>query len=161
MRRKQRGQSLVEMAFVLPVLLLVVLGIIDLSYYIYCYITVYQTVRDAAEEAAKQPPFPTKVSPTLNRSDPCVSSVITRSQPSYFDATLMDTLSISYPGTRGRALGQPVRVSLTYNIQPLTPLWNFVSFGTNGVLTVRATTERTIENLGINPITDSMVACSP
>lgn len=159
MRRKQRGQSLVEMAFVLPVLLLVVLGIVDLSYYIYCYITVYQTVRDAAEEAAKQPPFEAKVNPTLKRDDPCVAAVISRSQPSYFDAALMDTMTMEYPN--GRALGKPVRVSLTYNIQPLTPLWNFVSFGTNGVLTVRGTTERTIENLGINPVTDSMVACSP
>jgi len=156
MRRKQRGQSLVEMSFVLPILLLVVLGIVDLSYYIYCYVTLYQTVRNAAEEAAKQPPATTKVSP-LDRSDSCVKAVIDRSQPSYFDPALMNNLTIEYPN--GRQVSQPVRVSISYSVQPLTPLWNFVTFGTKGVLSVRATTERTIENLGINPTNPSQVAC--
>ena len=158
MRRKQRGQSLVEMSFVLPILLLVVLGIADLSYYIYCYVTIYQTVRDAAEEAAKQPPLANKVNP-LDRSNTCVKAVIERSQPSYFDPALMNNLKIEYPN--GRIVKEPVRVSLTYSVQPLTPLWNFVTFGTNGVLTVRATTERTIENLGVDPTDPSQVACRP
>ncbi|GAB4189875.1 MAG: pilus assembly protein [Roseiflexaceae bacterium] len=159
MRRRTRGQSIVEMAFVLPILLILIFGIIDMSYYIYCYITVYQTTRDASEKASQQPPFPTQVSPTLNRADPCVNAIIEAAQPTYFDSALMNNLRISYPN--GRALGRQVEISLSYNIQPLTPLWRFVTLGNSGQLTVSGTSRRTIDNLGTNPDNPSLTACTP
>ncbi|HEU4328192.1 MAG TPA: TadE/TadG family type IV pilus assembly protein [Roseiflexaceae bacterium] len=157
MRRRTRGQSLVEMAFVLPILLILIFGIIDMSYYIYCYITVYQTTRDASEKASQQPPLANRVSP-LDRNNNCVAAIIDSSRPSYFDAALMDNLQIRYPTTR--ALGEQVEVSLNYSIQPLTPLWRFVTLGSNGTLQVRATSRRTIDNLGTNPDNPSFTACS-
>lgn len=157
MRRRTRGQSLVEMAFVLPILLILIFGIIDMSYYIYCYITVYQTTRDASEKASQQPPFPSKISP-LDRNDGCVAAIIESARPTYFDAALMDNLQIRYPTKR--ALGEQVEVSLNYSIQPLTPLWRFVTLGNNGTLQVRATSRRTIDNLGTNPDQPSFSACS-
>src|SRR5262245_59675086 len=43
--KRQSGQSMVEMALLLPFLLFVTLGIIDMGWYIFGYATVYQAAR--------------------------------------------------------------------------------------------------------------------
>jgi len=50
-RRRQRGQGLVEFAIVLPVIVLVVLGLLDLGRAIYTYNTLAQAARQAARTA--------------------------------------------------------------------------------------------------------------
>lgn len=59
MRRNLRGQSLVEMAFVAPVLLVILFGIVDMGYLIFAYATVSQGARAGAEAAAQLPPHAT------------------------------------------------------------------------------------------------------
>ena len=70
LRRPQKtpGQSMVEMALLLPLIVMVIFGIIDMGWYIFGYATVYQAARNGAEKAAEIPPYPNKISP-LNRSD--------------------------------------------------------------------------------------------
>jgi hypothetical protein len=55
-KRKKKGQSLVEMALLLPLLLIVLFGIIDLGWYLFAYVTVWNAARDGAEVAAQVPP---------------------------------------------------------------------------------------------------------
>ena len=162
---RRSGQSMVEMALLLPFLLLLIFGIIDLGWYIYGYATVYQAARNGTQKASELPPTLAKVVPTLDRNDICVTNVLSATQSGaiFFPdlttgANPNATIAISYPS--GRALGQPVQIDITYPLKPLTPLWRFVTFGTQGTMTVRTTARRSIESLGENPTVVNYVACN-
>ncbi|RME98938.1 MAG: pilus assembly protein, partial [Chloroflexi bacterium] len=75
LRKGKKGQGLVEFAFVLPVLLLVILGIIEAGWLIYAYITVQNAAREAARYAVTGAPLdaagnPWTVKPMLEAGDP-------------------------------------------------------------------------------------------
>lgn len=53
----QKGQSIVEMAFMLPILLLVIFGIMEFSWLIFAYSMISQAARNGAEVAAQLPPY--------------------------------------------------------------------------------------------------------
>ncbi len=57
-KKKKSGQSLVEMALLLPLLLILLFGIIDLGWYLFAYTTVWNATRNGAEIAAQVPPTP-------------------------------------------------------------------------------------------------------
>lgn len=192
MRQRVRGQSLVEIALILPLLVLIIFGIIDLGYYVYGYSTIYQAARNAAEKASQFPPYPNQVGyktssgtqppsgwpegkPLRNDAgqwkDACVIQVLNKLQE---DATLFpdltdagkDYITIKYPNRDPsnqpfRQLAQPIEISIRYPVQPLTPLFRFVAFGSNGVLTVQTTARRSIESLGNNPNGSDGTVCSP
>ncbi len=161
------GQSMVEMALLLPFLLLLTFGIIDLGWYIFGYATIYQAVRNGAEKAAEIPPYPNKLTP-INRGDLCVSTIISATLDGTPEVLFRDlasgqngnTISISYPSGK-RALGEPIEISLTYNVPPLTPFWRFITFGNQGSMQVVSTTRRSIEQMGDNPNSPNLVACQP
>jgi Flp pilus assembly protein TadG len=166
MEKRTTGQSMVEMALLLPFLLFVIFGIMDMGWYIYGYSTIYQAARNGTQKASEIPPTIANVSPALNRSDICVTNVLNATQsgavlfPDLTSGTNPNnTIAISYPGS-GRRLGQPVQVAITYNIQPLTPLWRLVTFGTQGTMRVTTTARRSIESLGENPNAVNYVACN-
>jgi len=172
MRRQGAGQSMVEMALLLPFLVLVVFGIIDLGYYIYGYASIYQAARNGAEKAAEIPPWPSKVAPlsaTPDRNDVCVNSIFEATQAVAGQFPDMNTnpnsIQISYPvlvnGQPLRALKQPIEISIVYQLRPLTPLWRFVTFGSQGTMTIRTTARRSVEALGNNPTALNLVACQP
>ncbi len=152
MQHKQRGQSLVEMALLLPLLLVVLFGIIDLGYIVYSYATLRQAAREAAEVASVAPPFYTKVQPAtdpVDGSDPCVAAIIeaTRRYETVLPG-IGDTVEIRYPDYRRyragdplpsganigdlipiearRNLGYPIEVTVRYELTPLTPLWGLL-----------------------------------
>ena len=166
MKKRIAGQSMVEMALLLPFMLFVLFGIIDMGWYIYGYSTVYQAARNGSQKASELPPTIAQVSPALNRNDVCVKNVLDAAQVGavlFPDLTTgtnpNNTIAISYPsGIRG--LGRPVQVAITYNIQPLTPIWRFVTFGTQGTMRVTTTARRSIESLGENPNAVNYVACN-
>lgn len=179
MRRRIPGQSLVEMAFVAPVLVVILFGIIDLSWYIYGYATVYQSARNAAEVAASLPPGKSQIG--LSKDDPnappgppnpddiCVNSIlaaVSKGAVMFPDIGQAKNVRIRYPaknndGTPLRVRGASIEVSIQYDIQPLTPLWNLISLGTRGTMHVETTARRTIENLGQNPSAINGVVCQP
>src|SRR6266545_4477721 len=79
----QPGQSMVEMALLLPVLILVLFGIIDLGYYLFGYATIYQAARNGVEKASELPPYPRFVAPlraTPDTSEICVSNILGATQ---------------------------------------------------------------------------------
>jgi hypothetical protein len=157
MRRRSNGQSLVEMALMLPLLMLILFGIIDLGYYIYGYGTIFMAARNGTEKAAELAPYKSMISPTLNSTDPCVKAVLEEvAHGAVLFPDIVNSVQISYPDTSGgtngtRALGEPIQVLITYNIKPLTPLFQFVSFGSQGVMPVRIAARRSLENLGSGP----------
>src|SRR5262245_41505245 len=130
MRRRSTGQSLVEMALMLPLLVLVLFGIIDLSYYIYGYGTIYMAARNVTEKASQLAPFISTISPGLDTTEPCVNAIVTAIQKgAVLFPDIDQSVQISYPNNNRRAMGEPIQVQITYNITPLTPLFQFVSFG--------------------------------
>jgi len=108
-KRHVQGQSLVEMSFVLPLLLIVLFGVIDIAYYVYCYATVYKAARQGSDLAAFFPPFPTRLdgSQVVNEekgldyydpdaydmSDKCVNAIVTGIRKG---ALLVDLDDIAY-----------------------------------------------------------------
>jgi TadE-like protein len=174
MQKRSDAQSIVEMALLLPTLILILFGIIDLSYYIYGYATMYQAARNGAEKAAELPPFPRFVGPlrtTPDASELCVSNILSETLRVANRFPDLETgpgnsININYPARDSnnqplRALGAPIEISIVYNIRPLTPLWRFVTFGTQGTMRVRTTARRSLEALGDNPTALNLVACQP
>ncbi len=53
-RRNPRGQSMVELALTLPMLLLLFLGLVEVSYYLYAANTVHYVARESARVASKE-----------------------------------------------------------------------------------------------------------
>ncbi len=144
-------------------MLLVIFGIIDLSWYIYGYSTIYMGSRNGAEKASEIPPMPNRVGPALDANDQCVYNILLEVQKNavfFPDLTSHNPsyVTISYP--EGRGLGKQVEVNVSYTVEPLTPLWNLVSFGQQGRIPISVTTRRTIESLGNNPNSPNLVACN-
>lgn len=172
-RNQQRteGQSLVEMSFVLPFLLILFFGIIDLGYFIYCYGAVHQAVRRGSTSAAVFPPYASQFEDgSFDTDDPCVQQVINTIQKGavlvdYSDiATNRSKFGLAYrsspapnpkPAPDGktdneyyRDIGYTVEVTMSYTVDPLTPLMSLIPvFGKHGI-TIQASSMRTIISLG-------------
>lgn len=178
MWRKSNGQSMVEMAFVLPILMLLLFAIIEFSWYIFGYATVTQAARNGAEIASQLPPFQTWLAyrtspPTWGaeenfRSDHCVNTVMAaiESDATLFAGDITNNVEISYPqdavqgrDTRNLTDRGPIAIRVIYRIEPLTPLYELVSIiglsglgdFSDGTLIIEATSQRSLENLGLNP----------
>jgi Flp pilus assembly protein TadG len=166
-RNQQRteGQSLVEMSFVLPFLLILFFGIIDLGYFIYCYGAVHQAVRRGSTSAAVFPPYASQFEDgTFKTEDLCVQQVINTIQKGavlvdYSDiATNRSKFGLAYRDSpspaaekdnkKYRDIGHTVEVTMSYTVEPLTPLMSLIPvFGKHGI-TIQASSMRTIISLG-------------
>ncbi len=181
MSRHTRGQSIVEMAFVLPMLLVLLFGIMEFGYYIYAYSTVSQAARNAAEAAAQLPPHQSwldyeEAPPGDARypgfmGDSCVRTIIrsATSDGTLFRGTinegrnLADFVEIRYPnGSNTRNLRDrgPIEVTVRYPVSGITPLFQLLQIGDEEGITLEVTQRRSIENLGVDPTTPRGVACA-
>jgi TadE-like protein len=178
MHRQAKAQSIVEMAFVLPFLLLVIFGIMEFGYIIFAYSTVSQAARNGAERAAQLPPHQTWLAYKGNvpsgvpnwRADPCTNSVMeaVESDTTLFDGRFNDGrdvaefVTISYPNggaTRNLTQRGPIQVTIDYPVRGITPLFQLLRFGNNGTINLRVTQRRSLENLGTDPTRPRGVAC--
>ncbi len=171
-----KGQSIVEMAFVLPILLVVIFGIIEFGWLIFAYSTISQAARNGAETAAQLPPYQSwmdldQTSPRPQdyayRNDSCVNAVLTSIER---DLTILGSggredilkyVTIRYPlGATTRNLDDrgPIEVSINYPVVGLTPLWSLLGFDTGIML--RVTQRRSLENLGRDPTRIQGIACA-
>ena len=106
MKRDERGQSLVETALILPVLLVILLGIIDFGRIMYSYSHLHMAAQETVRMGG------------LGKSD----SEITAFAKNYVNLNPIDQLGISIsPGDSGRDSGDYVTVSLEYPFQFFTP----------------------------------------
>lgn len=166
MPSRKRGQSIVEMALLAPIMLALLFGIIDLSYYIWGYATIFNAARNASEKAAMLPPYPETLAEaakpgndTLYLQDPCMRTIVeqARDASGQFQINPSDVTIRYLPvpeGQEARRLGRPIEVEIKYDIEPLTPLVSFFAGalgGGTGVMNVTAVAQRSIESLGSNP----------
>lgn len=121
MKRWVRGQSLVEMALVLPFLVIFSIGTVELSYYIYTYSELENAARRASEWASKTPPLDPD-NPNA-AGDQCLALIKQHAIDGVYLSNLTPAnISVSFPGAGKRAVGAQVQASITYNGQWLSPL---------------------------------------
>lgn len=105
--KKNRGQALVEMALVLPVLVALIFGMMDFGRVLNAYMVATEASREGARVA------------TLRKDDTEIKAAVKNASPT-LDQTKL-TVAIT-PATRVR--GDSVTVAITYNIDIVTPLIN-------------------------------------
>jgi hypothetical protein len=152
--RRSYGQSMVEFALILPLLLLLIFAIIDLGWYVYNYASVNQAARNGSEAAAGLPPYEAVLEdPALKIDDPCYQTILALAQSQVIQP-LAAGVSVRYPDDSfdpPRSVGNPIEVSVTYRIEPLTPLFQYIPLANGGVFTFTARSVRSIEALGFIP----------
>jgi Flp pilus assembly protein TadG len=131
-RPVRRGASLVEMAFIVPVVLLLLLGTIDFAQVMYAYGTVSEAARAGARYAMVHGSMAASpVGPTAN--DSTVATIVKNNAPALNPAQL--TVSSSWPWGSNRA-GCQVCVSASYTC----PLSVGKLIGMNSVTVTGSTT---------------------
>jgi hypothetical protein len=152
--RRRRGQSMVEMALILPAILVLFLGIIDFGWYLYNYVALDNAARRGAEQAVKEAPMPKNA---LKATDGCVQAVKAETKRNLALIDLPDsgiTLTYIYEADGNsttiarRKLGEPIEVRVQYTGAFLTPL--FKSFG-RSTFTFDFRSRRSILNTNITP----------
>lgn len=148
--KRQKAQSLVEFAFMLPLFLILVFGIIDFGMGLRAYISVAQATREGARFAAVGNPAGTF---SAGGSGECNGSTSTTtvgkvcSAMGGLDLTKVGSVAVTYPS--GNSPGNNVHVTASYNYQYITPLRRLVSFFSAGTLgstiTVSSSTDMRLE----------------
>lgn len=122
MKSARRGQSLVEFALIVPLIILLILGIVECSYYLYSYNALENMTRRASEWAYKSPPStPTQADDAT--TDKCAALIKIAAIDSSSLHTLTPTnVQITYPAAQVREVGTPIEVRVQYTTSWLTPL---------------------------------------
>jgi Flp pilus assembly protein TadG len=122
MKRLVQGQSIVELALILPFLILMSIGTMELGYYIYTYSELENATRRASEWAAKTPPF-TASSADDNGADECAKLIKEHALDNVFLSSLTENnITISYPGSTERQRGNQIEVRISYRGEWLSPI---------------------------------------
>jgi Flp pilus assembly protein TadG len=137
--REEKGQVLVETAFVLPLLLVLIFGMVDFGRAMYTKNTLNNAARSGARVAA--------VTPGLTPTSPAVALFSLNSQPAItvqnnifngiptdnsvtYELTIRNAAGTSIPATV--TTGDQVQINLTYPDFPMiTPLYNILALITN------------------------------
>lgn len=107
MIKEQKGQSLVEFALLLPLLLLLICGVVDLGRLLFAYVSLNMTAQEAVRLGG------------LGQDDAEIISY-SRNHVRVGDASeLQVTIS---PGQSTRKSGGNITVTLTYSLPLVTPL---------------------------------------
>lgn len=105
--KNEEGQSLVEFALVLPLLLWILMGIIDLGRVFHASIVLQESARDAVRYAS------------VGWSDQQITQVIAS------DTTTIDGSQLKVqitPSQGSRSTGNPVIIQMSYPVELITPL---------------------------------------
>jgi Flp pilus assembly protein TadG len=127
-KNNETGQSLVEVALTLPLLLLILMGILDLGRAYFTFITLSDA---AAEGAAFAAVHPTSTQQVIDRAVDSSNDIVVI-DPSMVTVDYMDTLP-----------GNPITVTVAYDYEIITPIIN--GFAPDG-LTLRAVVVQAIIN---------------
>ena len=120
-KEKEKGQSLTEVALMLPVLLLILAGVLDLGRLYYAYVTVSDAAAEGATYAAIHP---TDGGEIVSRTQAATDGLI------QIDASMVE---VDCPAV---AAGSPVTVTVGYTFTVVTPIINVMV--PDGALMLRA-----------------------
>lgn len=118
---RNSGQSMVEMALVLPFLVLILLGIGEGGYYVYTYSELENATRRASERASKTPPL-SPADPNAS-SDKCMKLAEAAAIDGVFLSDLQaSNITFAYPDGGERVRGDQIEVTVKYTGNFLTPV---------------------------------------
>ena len=106
-RQRERGQALVELALVLPILLLVLMGIVDFGRVFHGHLAVTSASRQAAREAS------------LGRTDAEIMTAARNAASPLAPEQIVVTVT---PAFSARQAGTSIEVTVTYSLEIITPL---------------------------------------
>ena len=113
--RGERGNAAVELALLLPVLIVIVCGAVDFSRAFYAYVTVASTAQEAARYAAREPGA--QVSPAA------LQTKIAGESQGFVKIGVASGGSASLAGPSLEGIDEQVaKITLTYQFQPLSPI---------------------------------------
>jgi hypothetical protein len=118
-RRRARGQALTEFAIVLPLLMILFLGIIDLGRAIYIYNGVSQAAREIARAASVNPGNPLGSHPEVQKVVAIQKSLVGGIGDPIFHCEDNTGNTIPGDGSGGCAPGDVVRVEVFFMYNPV------------------------------------------
>lgn len=107
-QRKAKGQSLVEFALVLPILLLVIFGLFDLGYAVFIKNMISNATREGARTGI-----------IITKTDADIRARVNAAAPGLNLTTAQIAIS---PSPNNRQFNEPITVTVTYTYVPLTPV---------------------------------------
>jgi Flp pilus assembly protein TadG len=139
-RPRNRGQSIVELALILPVLMLLVAATLDLGRMFYSQVTITNAAREGAYEAAYSPTSFIANSPcnsTLNR---VMCRVLSEATGSFVEVQKADVTLACTPAC-ATGIGNTVKVTVVGHFDLLTPIMAPFFGGSNVTLTSTASAQ--------------------
>ena len=122
-QRKEKGQSLVEFALVLPVLLIILSGVLDLGRLYYVYVVLTDSASEGVAYAISNPPD----DPT-DPGDPDTAEVIARVQAASSGLVsgedVANSVEIDCPTCPNPTSGETITVTVSCNFAVMTPFVN-------------------------------------
>jgi Flp pilus assembly protein TadG len=132
-RNRRSGQSLVEFALILPVLMVLFAGTLDLGRLAFARVTVSNAAREGAFQAADKPTSYQAGQPCDNTTNLVVCRVQLEAKDSSVTITPADVTMTCNPSTCDKSMGNTVTVSVRGHFQLLTPLMAVFFGGTQNV----------------------------
>ncbi|HUS06575.1 MAG TPA: TadE/TadG family type IV pilus assembly protein [Bryobacteraceae bacterium] len=140
-RRREQGQSLIEFALTLPLILLLIVNAVNFGSFLFAYITVANAARAGAEYSligGAMPGYPS--TPSAAQVTALVTNDVVSLPNKASLAVRVCTVNNAAPVCVGTGSGttptdpEPsnyvlTAVDVTYTYQPFVPLWSFPSLG--------------------------------
>lgn len=139
-RPRSRGQSIVELALILPVLMLLVASTLDLGRMFYSQITITNAAREGAYEAAYNPTSFVSNGNCDKTTNRVMCRVLSEATGSFVVVQKAD-VSVACSPSCGKAIGNNVTVTVNGHFTLLTPLMAPFLGGNNVTLTSTATAQ--------------------
>jgi len=151
-RRRERGQSVIEFALILPVFLVLLGAAIDLGRIEAARVSVANAAREGAFQAAQTPTdfVASTTCPSLATTNLVMCRTLLEAKSGSFVAISPADVSLSCSAGCTSGMGNTVTVSVTGHFTLLTPLLG-VFFGGNNALAFTASSTQQIATLPIPP----------
>lgn len=133
----ERGQSLVEFALILPLLVLILMGVFDFGRAFFAYNAISNGAREGARYGIIHPDA-TDPSPPYDDPDTIEGRAV--AQTFILD---MNELTITVDTSQGTERGDPLSVTMQYDFEALTPLISTIWGG--GALSLESSATMYIE----------------
>jgi len=128
-RKAEKGQSLLEFALIVPILLIILAGVLDLGRLYYAYVAVTDAAAEGASYAAIHPQANERAE-VLQRAQEASGALV------QIDPTMVQ---VDCPAV---AAGAPITVTVSYSFTVATPLLNVIV--PSGELRLRAVATESI-----------------
>lgn len=139
-RSRSRGQSIVELALILPVLMLLVASTLDLGRMFYSQVTITNAAREGAYEAAYGPASFVANGNCDKDTNRVMCRVLSEAKGSFVQVAKAD-VSLACNPSCSKGIGNTVTVTVLGHFQLLTPIMAPFLGGSDVVLTSTATAQ--------------------